>query len=383
MAESKEQKRVFGLDAVRAIAVCSVIIAHSSEFLLRLKPYPVWGKWITDAVYAVQPLGYTGVEMFFALSGFLIGGIIIRDIDSGTHLQPGWLMHFWQRRWLRTLPAYWVVLTLTAVLYYALRLQGLEAYKLLYYPFWQNLYTPHPPYFFGEAWSLSVEEWFYLSFPAVLWWAARRWNHVNPHTIIMRIVGFYGLLFLLIRVVYATHPYCQEQDAGIRKIVVFRLDALVYGVAMAYAHHYYATWLSYKRYILLAIGMAGIVFAYYLLLHPEIACTAPLGTPARCCGDVGLFVLMPLSFALCLPFCYGLPVPEWRWLYRSVTGMARIAYSLYLVHYSFLFIPFFYRLELLHPVLTLPCYALYWYITVALAKMLYRLIELPFMNRRR
>jgi peptidoglycan/LPS O-acetylase OafA/YrhL len=146
--------RVYGLDILRAAAILFVVYGHGGE-LIR-----------TPGVLPYYHIPYfDGVQIFFVLSGFLIGGILIRTIDragfSGRELAD-----FWVRRWFRTLPNYYLVLSLVVVLA-LLAGKPLPPDLHLFFLFSQNLNYPHPP-FFEEAWSLAVEEWFYLLIPILL-----------------------------------------------------------------------------------------------------------------------------------------------------------------------------------------------------------------------
>src|SRR6185295_2512860 len=78
------------------------------------------------------------------------------------------LFDFWQRRWLRTLPNYYVFLLLNVVLASAGLVPGLVNKAAWYYAiFMQNFHKPLD-LFFWESWTLAVEEWFYFTFPLVL-----------------------------------------------------------------------------------------------------------------------------------------------------------------------------------------------------------------------
>jgi peptidoglycan/LPS O-acetylase OafA/YrhL len=90
--------RDLGLDAVRAMSIALVLLSHSIFF------YP--HSFVTTLV--VQYLGWLGVEVFFSLSGFLIGRIMLSM--EGGRLDGRALLTFFLRRWLRTLPLYYLVL---------------------------------------------------------------------------------------------------------------------------------------------------------------------------------------------------------------------------------------------------------------------------------
>ena len=89
-----ETERVFGLDVMRASAILLVLLGHATVWFASFVP-----------VFNIGCLGgYFGVELFFVLSGFLIGSILLRWlIDPGSTTT---LFDFWRRRWLRTLPNY-------------------------------------------------------------------------------------------------------------------------------------------------------------------------------------------------------------------------------------------------------------------------------------
>ena len=139
------------LDLCRALAILLVMLSHGRVFLRSAMP---WAEYFRFG-------GFLGVELFFVLSGFLIGGILIRlSRQGGTH----WLGGFYARRWFRTLPNYYLFVLINILLvWWGTRPGELdEVWK--YLVFIQNLFGPHP-LFFPEAWSLAVEEVFYLFIP--------------------------------------------------------------------------------------------------------------------------------------------------------------------------------------------------------------------------
>src|SRR5215471_18931583 len=93
-------QRIYGLDIIRAVAILTVVYMHA---LLNFGIPAMYRYSIGD-----------GVSIFFVLSGFLIGKILLKIINKPS-VSFGDLKNFWFRRWMRTLPAYYFVLTLLIV----------------------------------------------------------------------------------------------------------------------------------------------------------------------------------------------------------------------------------------------------------------------------
>jgi len=138
------------LDFLRALAIIAVVLYH------------IAGMWPSDSIAHVKDyagLGRHGVTLFFVLSGWLIGGIYWREHKAVG--QVGWTP-FWIRRWLRTLPPYYVGLMVS---YLAVYFSRGERFDFRYLVFAQN-YESVIPYYL-VSWSLCVEEHFYLILPLV------------------------------------------------------------------------------------------------------------------------------------------------------------------------------------------------------------------------
>ena len=153
----KESQRIFGLDVVRALAISLVLLSHCT-----LLVFPNMGNGIIDVI---RGLGAFGVDIFFVLSGYLIGGIILKMIENGqTSFKD--LLRFWRRRWFRTLPNYFLILIINIAIGLSIGVMDFKG-TFSYFLFLQNFTAPHPD-FFTEAWSLSIEEYAYLFFPLML-----------------------------------------------------------------------------------------------------------------------------------------------------------------------------------------------------------------------
>ena len=132
--------------------------------------------------------GFVGVDVFFVISGYLITGIIAREIDGGAFS----IVRFYERRARRILPALFVmlafVLAMASWLYLPGDFEAVPKSALMALGFLSNLwFFANTGYFAGGAetmpllhsWSLAVEEQFYIGFPLLLWAIARyapRWR---------------------------------------------------------------------------------------------------------------------------------------------------------------------------------------------------------------
>ena len=169
-----------------------------------------------------------GVELFFVLSGFLIGNILWKLSGDFNFIN---VKNFYIRRWLRTIPNYYFFLLIAIVAsWLGIRPDALPD-VIKYFFFIQNLYSAHPT-FFGEAWSLSVEEFFYFSFPilaavSVLFFKIRAKQA-------MFLIGITTIIVCTFaRFYFAENPNTQW-DSDIRKIVLLRMDAIMIGVISAF-----------------------------------------------------------------------------------------------------------------------------------------------------
>lgn len=359
-------QRVYGLDILRAIAILLVVAGHS----LNYAPSEYHGtlQIISNITF------FDGVSIFFVLSGFLIGGILLKTLDR----EPATfktLGTFWLRRWFRTLPNYYLVLTLVVVLSFFRDGVYQSAGINKYYMFFQNFAWPHP-HFFSEAWSLSVEEWFYVLIPAVLFLMAG-FGRMSPR---------YSILIVALSVIvtvawfryyrYLDNPVSTllEWDLHFRKQVITRLDSIMFGLLGAYAYHYcrdaWVTW----RYHLLAAGIA--LFGLQNLLFHLQDITVGL---YYCVVSFGVTSLATLLF---LPFLSQIKTGS-GFLYQAVTGVSIISYSMYLLNLTpvQLYLVEYARnnvySELQGPPLFWMNFLLFWGATIVCSLLLYKYFEKP------
>ena len=300
--------RVFGLDLLRALAVLLVLTGHSTFMFLPL--LHTAGGYSIESMDTWWVFGQLGVELFFVLSGFLIGAILADQV-AADDLAIG---RFWARRWLRTLPNYYLFLLLNLLLerWITGAWQPIGSYLI----FAQNFAWPQPM-FFNESWSLAVEEIFYLVAPLlVLFWMRRVRLRVDP----VLLIGLAIVVFTLIRIVYVMQ-IDPTWDAGVHKVVLVRLDAIAYGVAAVVLYRRGGAFVR-KAGAIAVGGLMGLVFCgvCYLLLPRDTSWFA----------RTLLFNLLSISFAALLPFAAewhrsGLP----NMVEIAIRKLALWSYALY------------------------------------------------------
>ena len=198
-------KRSASLDFLRGSAAFAVAIPH---YLTTNAPF--------------QPLAeasaIAGVEVFFVLSGFVLAPQIVEWVIGKPRRNLG---VFLARRWMRTIPPYVVALLAVAILTGNILTRDCLRY-LLYV---ENLFTfANRTDFYPVAWSLAVEEWFYLLFAPIMfgvgWLLARSNRRMEATFAIVVILVVAGLRFRFAPI---------DWDLNVRRVTMFRIDSIVWG----------------------------------------------------------------------------------------------------------------------------------------------------------
>jgi len=310
--------RLPGLDLLRAVAIVWVMLTHGGMF----------GLIGDDNWFAGY--GWMGVDLFFALSGYLIAGQLLRPFARG---EAPRYSRFFARRLLRTLPAYLVVVALYflfPVLQDRDRIQPLWRFLT----FTQNL-GPNPAgKSFSHAWSLCVEEQFYLVLPMVV--ALLAWRPTRAR-IIAAVVGLIALEMALRGYLWladvAARPFdiTSAPRAGAYMELIYyptwsRLDDLLGGICVALIQVFRPSWwdtLARQGNLLTAVGVAGVAAVMLLFRDGEVA-----GFFAATFG----FPLLALSMSLLVIAGANRRSLIGRWATPGAGALAAGAYSLYLSH---------------------------------------------------
>lgn len=210
---NSQADRLPSLDGLRAISIALVVTCHLAQTLDFTNE--LWG--FRDAVIRIGPLG---VRVFFVISGFLITNILLRELDEKNRIN---LTRFYLRRTLRILVPYYLLILVVLVLQSLNKIE-LGAGDLLHALSYTMNYHAERTWYLGHAWSLSVEEQFYLLWPAVLLLMGKRRG--------LLAATFLLLLCPLIRLAYFNlYPSLVEEEIGYRFETV--ADALACGCVLA------------------------------------------------------------------------------------------------------------------------------------------------------
>ena len=211
-----ETNRYSTIDFLRFLAASSVAISH---FIMQSDGYNL----------NLEIISSISVEVFFIISGFVLAPQII-SIAKNKKFQNYKI--FIIRRWYRTIPLYVLSLLLTSII-----LSNLFTIDFLKYLFFlQNLFILSVENdFFSIAWSLSVEEWFYIIFPLFLLLLFKKFDFTSKKHFTY-LAYLFVILVLLFRLFFSDNT---DWGSNVRRVVFFRLDSIAFGFILYLFRDYF------------------------------------------------------------------------------------------------------------------------------------------------
>lgn len=363
-----DSRRIFGLDLMRATAILMVLSSHC------LWIYPESNSFLFQLL---KLFGFLGVEIFFVLSGFLIGKILIKTF-SKPDFSFSDVKVFLKRRWFRTLPNYFLVLIVNIII------AGIIGYEIeslwKYFFFLQNFSKPMLA-FFPESWSLSVEEWAYFLLPFLLFFVVRIFKVTNKSKLFLITVIVLLAVFLFFKIsyhIYTSNTTLNQWNISLKAVVIYRLDSILYGVLASWIYCNYPNFWKKHTVSALAIGCFGLLFVFFVigkLSLPEATLDAFLNTI--------YLPIVSILISLFLPF-----LSQWKqeksFFKKPIVFISLISYSIYLLHYSVILqlMKHFVSVDDLsqneHYLFTF----IYLFVTILLSLFLYLFFEKPIMDLR-
>lgn len=349
------KNRNFGLDLLRFIAIISVLIPHSFMFL------PHYIQNLSN--YFID-----GVLIFFVLSGFLIGRILIKDFSKNFTLKE--VKNFWKRRWFRTLPAYYISIIIILILDFILNVQFQKVEVIKCILFLQNFFL-RSNYFFPESWSLAIEEWFYLTIPIILLILFKIFKLKIQNNLIIIF-----LLILFISTLYRINVFFTndintivEWDIKLRGSVIGRLDSILIGVFGAWMYSFHKElFFRFKKQCFLIGVLIFFISLSYLIQSQEFGFI----------NSVLYFFITPLAVLLTIPQIYSLKPINNTFIQSIIIKGSIISYSLYLTNYTIISNKILSPLSIPQPLK----FVLFWILSTLFSIMMYNYVEKPFLKFR-
>ena len=364
------KNRIYGFDIMRGIGILIVVYAHGRSFM---QYFPSFNNFISV-------LGFWLMDLFFVLSGYLIGMILIKFYEKEKTFSLKTAYNFWIRRWFRTLPNYYLALFVTAILW-AIAGNNMFAKPFFYTHllFFQTVTRP-PGYFLMESWTLCIEEWFYLLFPVILiignkLLASTTNNFHIKKNVFISILILFSIPFFLRILLYTDQIHLQWMDSS--RMVFFRLDTIATGIFMSWIAFYYKDILSKHRNIfgiLFIVFMSFYLFLFYSSILPNLINNTIEPNFNTC---FGIFLVSNVACFCLTVYMKEVKMKTPNWFVKFITLISLISYSMYIFHRSVVF----YLLDIFFKPTTIlenvSVFMLYLISTILLSIIVYKYFEHP------
>lgn len=317
--QTTSAKKLFGPDLLRAVAILLVFLWHFRRYGM-----PGW-------LEGLSKFGWTGVDLFFVLSGFLIGSQLLEKIAAGNDIGTG---EFYMKRFFRIVPAYLAVLLLYLFIPGFSEREGMApAWKFWTFTMNFGLDYAHAGSF-SHAWSLCIEEQFYLALPLII--LLLTGMKAGQRSVLL-LLAFLFIAGFFIRAycwnTYVSPLYASQEEMGMigntySKYIYYptynRLDGLLAGITIALVFTYRPVIkekLLQRSNLLLLLGVLILTGAYFASREQFAYLAAVISYP-----------MVSLGYALILIAALSPRSILQKLNSKVFTFLAMISYSFYLVH---------------------------------------------------
>ncbi len=310
------QPKLNGLNHLRALAIILVFFFH---YFIISQGKPEW-------LPGIASFGWTGVDLFFVLSGFLIASQLFTQVQRGQMIS---FSNFFIKRFFRIVPAFLVTVAIYFCFPFFREKEALPPlWKFL--TFTQNLGLNIQDFgTFSHAWSLCVEEHFYLLLPLILI-VLQKMKLISKSFIILIVLFVFGIGIRIFGYNHLYLPNITEENNWLYwyKYIYYptynRLDGLVAGVSIAGIYVFMPNiWKKITAYgnSWIVLGLLVMTGAYFLCEDQQTFYASVFGFPLIAIG----FGLMVLGSVSKIGFLY-------RWKSSITDFIATLSYAIYLTH---------------------------------------------------
>lgn len=249
MSVMEKKQRNINLDILRGIAVTLVIFRHIS--------LPERTNILYDTIHYLQKIGWVGVDLFFVLSGYLVSGLIVNELNKEGHFN---IKRFLIRRALKIYPPFYllILVTVTYNFFYKHKFVGLTPFLAECF-YIQNYITG----LWNHTWTLAVEEHFYLILPLLFF--AFKPKEKSYYKLLIIICGIMALITIL-RIASSENIITNDRIIFYSH---FRLDILFFGVFIRIVSYQYKNFLNkYQSLITLFLYICPIIVLIFISTVP-------------------------------------------------------------------------------------------------------------------
>jgi peptidoglycan/LPS O-acetylase OafA/YrhL len=308
--QHSHSERVESLDLLRGLAAFAVMIPHFFMY------------YLANASAIAEIISVTAVEVFFVLSGFVLGPQIVLCAR-----RKNWptLRTFLLRRWMRTIPSYLVALLAISVIFG--QIGSLDFFR--YASYLQNLFSQHNARdYYPVAWSLSVEEWYYVAFPPFLLLYGKLTRGASES---FEYVGAALVFILFVTLARAIYGDTADWGEHVRRVVAFRVDSIAYGFLLyLILQPAKFEWNATLR----SLAFLFLVVTTALLLHVNLQM---LESGAAWPKHVHPFASAAFGMSTVTFFLSINSLLRTQWMKAVATYLGHISYPVYLFHLAILF----------------------------------------------
>jgi peptidoglycan/LPS O-acetylase OafA/YrhL len=370
MTEQIPQRRIPELDGLRGMAILLVMVGHYFSVPGVGAVSLLNGYWFR--------LGWTGVDLFFVLSGFLIGGILLDARGSSNYFKT-----FYARRFFRIIPLYYAWILLYVILAPVIKMffsdrigpvQQVDGSILAHLFFLQNFHeflkSGVSFWWFSSTWSLAVEEQFYLVAPLLVRYLSKR----SLATILVMVTLAAPILRFVVRNYSSDGPWLAY------RLMPCRADALAVGMlaALIWKSPGARAWMEKYTLFLYALFVSlfyGVAYLWRWSSDPMLVLTQTAGYTV-----IALFFAVLLLLVLTTRTFFLAAVMRLGFL-REIGG---ISYCIYIIHTAVYFFCHQIILGALPAVTDVPAAGvtlLAAFLTYAIAKLSWKYFEQPQIRR--